>query len=238
MGCRRSRGICSGKGEFDEFFRLHQRGGKSAGVNLAIGAARGEIVVIADIDTTFDRDARSDHAGIFRRSYRRCGEREISASGTRPPTSLRVGKPSSTPSASRWEGVSRTRSGILTIVSGAFGAFRRDALESIGRQDVEVGEDADLTDEASPRGMAHSFRSRCSRAHRCSRHGFSADRTAAALGPWLDHHLEPEVRRSARSAPIVISPDGCNRVDGRCRVSSCVGAGIPGLHRVADILFR
>ena len=57
MGCRRSRGICSGKGEIDEFFRLHQRGGKSAGVNLAIGAARGEIVVIADIDTTFDRDA-------------------------------------------------------------------------------------------------------------------------------------------------------------------------------------
>ena len=45
------------EGRIDEFFRLHQRGGKSAGVNLAIGAARGEIVVIADIDTTFDRDA-------------------------------------------------------------------------------------------------------------------------------------------------------------------------------------
>jgi cellulose synthase/poly-beta-1,6-N-acetylglucosamine synthase-like glycosyltransferase len=30
-------------------------------------------------------------------------------------------------------------------VSGAFGAFRRAALEQVGGQDVEVGEDADLT---------------------------------------------------------------------------------------------
>lgn len=35
--------------------------------------------------------------------------------------------------------------GILSIVSGAFGAFRRTAIEDVGRQDVEVGEDADLT---------------------------------------------------------------------------------------------
>ena len=34
---------------------------------------------------------------------------------------------------------------MLSIVSGAFGAFRREAIDSIGRQDVEVGEDADLT---------------------------------------------------------------------------------------------
>jgi cellulose synthase/poly-beta-1,6-N-acetylglucosamine synthase-like glycosyltransferase len=31
------------------------------------------------------------------------------------------------------------------MVSGAFGAFRRSAIESVGGQDVEVGEDADLT---------------------------------------------------------------------------------------------
>ena len=35
--------------------------------------------------------------------------------------------------------------GILSIVSGAFGAFRRSAIEEVGGQDVEVGEDADLT---------------------------------------------------------------------------------------------
>jgi cellulose synthase/poly-beta-1,6-N-acetylglucosamine synthase-like glycosyltransferase len=35
--------------------------------------------------------------------------------------------------------------GTISIVSGAFGAFRRSAIDSVGGQDVEVGEDADLT---------------------------------------------------------------------------------------------
>lgn len=35
--------------------------------------------------------------------------------------------------------------GMLAVISGAFGAFRRTALDSVGGQDVEVGEDADLT---------------------------------------------------------------------------------------------
>jgi cellulose synthase/poly-beta-1,6-N-acetylglucosamine synthase-like glycosyltransferase len=35
--------------------------------------------------------------------------------------------------------------GTLSIVSGAFGAFRRRAVLGVGGQDVEVGEDADLT---------------------------------------------------------------------------------------------
>ncbi len=35
--------------------------------------------------------------------------------------------------------------GVLSIVSGAFGAFRREALHAVGGYDVEVGEDADLT---------------------------------------------------------------------------------------------
>ena len=144
MGCRRSRGICSGKGEFDEFFRLHQRGGKSAGVNLAIGAARGEIVVIADIDTTFDRDAVAIMLEYF-------------ADPTVGAVSGNLGvRNASTNLITRGQAIEYAIGlalgrriadalGILTIVSGAFGAFRRDALESIGRQDVEVGEDADLT---------------------------------------------------------------------------------------------
>jgi cellulose synthase/poly-beta-1,6-N-acetylglucosamine synthase-like glycosyltransferase len=35
--------------------------------------------------------------------------------------------------------------GTMPVVSGAFGAFRRRAVLSVGAQDVEVGEDADLT---------------------------------------------------------------------------------------------
>ena len=45
------------EGKIDEFLRLEQRGGKSAGVNLALSRCTGDIVVISDIDTTLDRDA-------------------------------------------------------------------------------------------------------------------------------------------------------------------------------------
>jgi poly-beta-1,6-N-acetyl-D-glucosamine synthase len=132
------------EGRIDEFFRLHQRGGKSAGVNIAIGAARGEIVVIADIDTTFDRDAVAIMLEYF-------------ADPTVGAVSGNLGvRNASTNLITRQQaieyaiGLSLGRRiadvlGILSIVSGAFGAFRRDALESVGRQDVEVGEDADLT---------------------------------------------------------------------------------------------
>ena len=135
---------CEREGKFDEFFRLHQRGGKSASVNLAIGAARGEIVVIADIDTTFDRDAVAIVLEYF-------------ADPTVGAVSGNLGvRNTSTNVITRQQAIEYAIGlalgrriadalGILTIVSGAFGAFRRDALESVGRQDVEVGEDADLT---------------------------------------------------------------------------------------------
>jgi cellulose synthase/poly-beta-1,6-N-acetylglucosamine synthase-like glycosyltransferase len=131
-------------GKINEFFRLQQRGGKSAGVNLAIGAAVGEIVIIADIDTTFDRDAFEIILGYF-------DDPSVGA------VSGNLGvRNASTNLITRHQaieyaiGISLGRRildalGILPIVSGAFGAFRRTALEDVGRQDVEVGEDADLT---------------------------------------------------------------------------------------------
>jgi cellulose synthase/poly-beta-1,6-N-acetylglucosamine synthase-like glycosyltransferase len=113
-------------------------------VNLAIGAAVGEIVIIADIDTTFDRDAFEIILGYF-------DDPSVGA------VSGNLGvRNASTNLITRHQaieyaiGISLGRRildalGILPIVSGAFGAFRRTALEDVGRQDVEVGEDADLT---------------------------------------------------------------------------------------------
>src|SRR3990172_8767857 len=43
--------------KIDELLRLTLRGGKSAGVNLGLSVCKGDIVIIADVDTTFDRDA-------------------------------------------------------------------------------------------------------------------------------------------------------------------------------------
>lgn len=131
-------------GKVHEAFRLTHRGGKSAGVNLAIGAARNDIVIIADIDTTFDRDA-------FEIMLRYFDDPEIGAvSGNLGVRNENASLVALHQAIEYKIGISLGRRimdglGILSIVSGAFGAFRRDALEAVGRQDVEVGEDADLT---------------------------------------------------------------------------------------------
>jgi cellulose synthase/poly-beta-1,6-N-acetylglucosamine synthase-like glycosyltransferase len=132
------------EGKVNNVLKLAQRGGKSAGVNLALSVCRGDIVVICDIDTTFDRDALVELVSRF-------SDPKIGA------VSGNLGVRNSTASfMTRFQtieyaiGLSLGRCiadslGTLSVVSGAFGAFRLAAIESVGRQDVEVGEDADLT---------------------------------------------------------------------------------------------
>jgi biofilm PGA synthesis N-glycosyltransferase PgaC len=132
------------EGKVDEVLRLEQRGGKSAGVNLALSVCRGDIVVIADIDTTFDRDALAELVVYF--SDPRVGA--VSGNlGVRDASASLMTRFQAIEYAI---GLSLGRCvsdalGTLSVVSGAFGAFRRAAIESVGGQDVEVGEDADLT---------------------------------------------------------------------------------------------
>src|SRR5206468_5383762 len=132
------------QGWIHKAFRLHYRGGKSAGVNMAIGAASNDIVIIADIDTTFDRDAFEIIVGYFDDPTVGAVSGNI---GVRNADASLVARHQA---IEYCIGISLGRRimdvlGILSIVSGAFGAFRRQALDEVGRQDVEVGEDADLT---------------------------------------------------------------------------------------------
>jgi cellulose synthase/poly-beta-1,6-N-acetylglucosamine synthase-like glycosyltransferase len=128
----------------DAVLRLEQRGGKSAGVNLALSECRGEIVIIADIDTTFDRDALAILLSYF-------SDPEVGAvSGNLGVRNASASLMTRCQAIEYAIGLSLGRCiadifGTLTIVSGAFGAFRRQALESVGRQDIEIGEDADLS---------------------------------------------------------------------------------------------
>src|SRR6516164_9170537 len=132
------------EGKIETLLRLDHRSGKSAGVNLALSACRGDIVIIADVDTTFDRDAFAEMLAYFADPTvgavsGNIGVRNLSASlmtrvqGIEYAIGFSLGRRIA------------DALGILSIVSGAFGAFRRAALEQVGRQDVEVGEDADLT---------------------------------------------------------------------------------------------
>ncbi|MGB8486026.1 MAG: glycosyltransferase family 2 protein [Xanthobacteraceae bacterium] len=132
------------EGKIDTLLRLEHRSGKSAGVNLALSVCREDIIIIADIDTTFDRDAFAEMLAYF------ADPRVGAVSGNLGVRNLSTSLMTRVQAIEYAIGFSLGRRvldalGILPIVSGAFGAFRRAAIEQVGRQDVEVGEDADLT---------------------------------------------------------------------------------------------
>jgi cellulose synthase/poly-beta-1,6-N-acetylglucosamine synthase-like glycosyltransferase len=132
------------EGKIHRFARVHQRGGKSAGINLGFSLCTGDIVVILDIDTTLDRDALSMILAYFDDPDVGAVSGDI---GVRNATSSLLTRFQTIEYA---VGVSLGRRiaetmGMLSMVSGAFGAFRRSAIDSVGGSDVEVGEDADLT---------------------------------------------------------------------------------------------
>lgn len=132
------------EGKVDHVLCLEQRSGKSAGVNLGLSVSKGDIVIIADCDTTFDRDALLEMVSHF--SDPRVG----AVSGNLGVRNVSASLMTHLQAIEYAVGISLGRCmadalGMLSVVSGAFGAFRRAALESVGGQDVEVGEDADLT---------------------------------------------------------------------------------------------
>ena len=132
------------EGKIDTLLRLEHRSGKSAGVNLGLSACRGDIVIIADVDTTFDRDAFAEMLAYF-------ADPSVGAvSGNIGVRNLSASLMTRVQGIEYAIGFSLGRRvadalGILSIVSGAFGAFRRNAIRAGGPTDVEVGEDADLT---------------------------------------------------------------------------------------------
>jgi poly-beta-1,6-N-acetyl-D-glucosamine synthase len=132
------------EGMIDKVLRLGDRGGKSAAVNLGLSSCTGDIVIISDIDTTFDRSAFAEMMGYF------ADPRVGAVSGNIGVRNAHVSLITRHQAIEYAISISLGRSiqdvlGILSIVSGAFGAFRRSAIEEVGGQDVEVGEDADLT---------------------------------------------------------------------------------------------
>jgi cellulose synthase/poly-beta-1,6-N-acetylglucosamine synthase-like glycosyltransferase len=144
------------QGLIDKVISSGIRGGKSSGINLGIRYASHELISIVDIDTSFDRDAfehliapmSDEQTGAV------SGNLGVRNSNTRLMarfqcieylTSISIGR----------RFVSAL--GILSIVSGAFGVFRRSALEQVGGWDVGPGEDADITDKLRRAGWKICF---------------------------------------------------------------------------------
>jgi biofilm PGA synthesis N-glycosyltransferase PgaC len=145
------------EGRITTFVATGLRGGKAAALNLGFRYCRHEIIVVADIDTSFDRDAISLITG------RLLSDKRLGA------VSGNIGVRN--PAASLWTGfqtveymsnISLGRQflamlGILTIVSGAFGAFRRKAITDVGGWEVGPGDDSNLTTKIRRAGWQIGF---------------------------------------------------------------------------------
>ncbi len=132
------------EGLIDGALTTSPRCGKPSACNLAFGRARGNIIVNADVDCTFDRDAISKIVAPL-------ADPKVGAvSGNIGVRNADASLISGFQSVEYLISISLGKRAldffdIVTCASGAFSAFRKQALESVGGLDVGPGEDLDLT---------------------------------------------------------------------------------------------
>jgi cellulose synthase/poly-beta-1,6-N-acetylglucosamine synthase-like glycosyltransferase len=120
------------------------RSGKSAGFNLALGACTGDIVVNVDCDCSYDRFALESIVAPFADPRTGAVSGDIAARNGYASLTARLQEIEYLVSISVGRRVA-TGLNQVSCISGAFGAFRRTALERAGGADVGGGEDLDLT---------------------------------------------------------------------------------------------
>lgn len=132
-------------GMIDLFLRNDVRGGKASAANLGYRYSKGKIVVHLDADCSYDNDAiekiiipfyLDDNIGavggnVLVRNYKEslC-------------TTLQAIEYADTISVGR---ITSSYLGIYRVVSGAFGAFKKEALDRVGGWDIGPGLDGDIT---------------------------------------------------------------------------------------------
>jgi cellulose synthase/poly-beta-1,6-N-acetylglucosamine synthase-like glycosyltransferase len=132
-------------GLIDVFIRNEVRGGKASAANLALRFAKGKYVIHLDADCSYDRDAMEkiiipfyidkNVAGVGGNVMVRNYKESLV-------TSLQAIEYYDTISIGR---VVTSYLGIYRIISGAFGAFKMEALEQVKGWDIGPGLDGDIT---------------------------------------------------------------------------------------------
>jgi poly-beta-1,6-N-acetyl-D-glucosamine synthase len=128
----------------DNAIRLPIRSSKTTAINIALTSCTGEVVFIVDADTVLERDAIQRMLRYFADPHVAgvCGELQVRNETASLTTRFQAIEYAIAIS------MGRQVSDILDLmpnVSGAFGAFRRSALQRVGGLDMEVAEDAALT---------------------------------------------------------------------------------------------
>jgi biofilm PGA synthesis N-glycosyltransferase PgaC len=127
------------------FLRNDMRGGKASAANLALRFTKGRLIVHLDADCSFDCDAieniiipffLDDRIGAVGGNVKVRNYRESLCARLQAIEYLK------TISVGR---IISSQLGIYKIISGAFGAFRKDVIDSIGGWDIGPGLDGDIT---------------------------------------------------------------------------------------------
>jgi len=145
------------EGLVDAAIRLELRGGKAPGINLAAQVARGDLFVVVDCDCSFDDDAIEQLLQPFA-----FNPGLAAVSGNLLVRNAAVSVTASLQAIEYLVSIALGKAYANVIdqvccVSGAFGAFRRDAWEQIGGMDVGGGEDLDFTMRLRMRGYRVAF---------------------------------------------------------------------------------
>jgi cellulose synthase/poly-beta-1,6-N-acetylglucosamine synthase-like glycosyltransferase len=120
------------------------RQGRPAASNMAYGLSKGEFIVSIDADTSFDRYALVEILGPF------CDPSVGVVAGNLKPRNVRLNLITRMQALEYLQSITLWKTWLNLLgwnmqASGAFGAFRRRALEDISAWDNEMAEDADLS---------------------------------------------------------------------------------------------
>ena len=132
------------------------RGGRPFATNLGVRASTGEFIISVDADTTFD-------LGTIHRMLEPFANPEVGAvSGNLKVANRGVGIITACQACEYLESITLWKTwtsmiGTLLQASGAFGAYRRSALERVGLWDPELAEDADLSSKLRKAGYKIRF---------------------------------------------------------------------------------
>ncbi|CAL2114668.1 poly-beta-1,6-N-acetyl-D-glucosamine synthase [Tenacibaculum sp. 190130A14a] len=132
-------------GLIDMFLRNEMRGGKASAANLALRYSKGKYIVHLDADCSFDCDAIEQVLIPFyldKRIGAVGGNVKVRNYRDSLCAKLQAIEYLKTVSVGR---IVTSYLGIYKIISGAFGAFRKDVTDSIGGWDIGPGLDGDIT---------------------------------------------------------------------------------------------
>jgi cellulose synthase/poly-beta-1,6-N-acetylglucosamine synthase-like glycosyltransferase len=132
------------------------RGGKASALQTGMRLATGEIIISVDSDSTFDRDAvrwlvqylRDPEVGGV------SGNIKVRNRAKSLATWFQASEYAISIATGRWVSAYL---GWLTVISGAFGAYRRADLQSVGAWDPGIGDDSNVTIKMRKRRQKIAF---------------------------------------------------------------------------------